>query len=88
MTGEIAILSVSDKTGLLDLARALAQSGYKLAGSGGTAKAIRDAGMEIRDISQITGHPEILGGRVCKSFLDIAKKKSRIQAGHIKLING
>ncbi|XP_022646889.1 bifunctional purine biosynthesis protein PURH-like isoform X2 [Varroa jacobsoni] len=64
MTGEIAILSVSDKTGLLDLARALAQSGYKLAGSGGTAKAIRDAGMEIRDISQITGHPEILGGRV------------------------
>lgn len=66
MTGEIAILSVSDKTGLLDLARALAQSGYKLAGSGGTAKAIRDAGMEIRDISQITGHPEMLGGRVSR----------------------
>jgi len=64
MSGELAILSVSDKTGLLDLAKALAQAGYKLAGSGGTAKAIRDAGMEIRDISQITGHPEMLGGRV------------------------
>ena len=64
MSGELAILSVSDKTGLLDMAKALAQAGYKLAASGGTARAIRDSGIEIRDISQVTGHPEMLGGRV------------------------
>lgn len=60
----IAILSVSDKTGLVDFAKKLASSGLKLVASGGTAKALRDAGLEIRDVSEITGAPEMLGGRV------------------------
>ncbi|WBW73883.1 bifunctional IMP cyclohydrolase/phosphoribosylaminoimidazolecarboxamideformyltransferase [Schizosaccharomyces osmophilus] len=59
-----ALLSVYDKTGLLDLAKALVNKGIKLLGSGGTAKMIREAGMEIQDVSSITNAPEILGGRV------------------------
>ena len=53
-----ALLSVSDKTGLVDLARGLAAEGVHLISTGGTAKALRDAGLEV------TGHPEIMGGRV------------------------
>ncbi|XP_017490808.1 PREDICTED: bifunctional purine biosynthesis protein PURH-like isoform X2 [Rhagoletis zephyria] len=64
MSGELAILSVSDKTGLIEFAKQLSQAGLKLVGSGGTAKAIRDAGMSVTDVSAITGHPEMLGGRV------------------------
>jgi len=60
----IAILSVSNKTGLVDFAKKLASSGLKLVASGGTAKALRDAGLEIRDVSDLTGAPEMLGGRV------------------------
>lgn len=59
-----AILSVSDKTGLLEFAKKLNQAGLRLVASGGTAKAIRDAGMLVSDVSEITGHPEMLGGRV------------------------
>ncbi|KAG8808517.1 Bifunctional purine biosynthesis protein ade10 [Serendipita sp. 399] len=60
----IALLSVYDKTGLLDLANALTQSGVRLLGSGGTAKKIREAGIKIEDVSDITKAPEMLGGRV------------------------
>ncbi|KAM0755657.1 AICARFT/IMPCHase bienzyme [Meredithblackwellia eburnea MCA 4105] len=60
----IALLSVYDKTGLLPFAQGLSQAGIKLLGSGGTAKAIRNAGMDIGDVSDITGAPEMLGGRV------------------------
>ncbi|KDE09674.1 bifunctional purine biosynthesis protein ADE17 [Microbotryum lychnidis-dioicae p1A1 Lamole] len=60
----IALLSVYDKTGLLPFAQGLVANGVKLLGSGGTAKAIRGAGMEIGDVSDITGAPEMLGGRV------------------------
>lgn len=55
---------MSDKTGLLDLAHSLAKCGVKLVASGGTAKAIRDANLPVSDVSEITGFPEILDGRV------------------------
>ena len=59
-----ALLSVSDKTGLIDLARALAARGVELISTGGTAKAIRDAGLPVRDVSDVTGFPEMMDGRV------------------------
>jgi phosphoribosylaminoimidazolecarboxamide formyltransferase/IMP cyclohydrolase len=59
-----ALLSVSDKTGLLDLARALAARNVELISTGGTAKAIRDAGLPVRDVSDVTGFPEMMDGRV------------------------
>src|SRR5947208_5497192 len=59
-----ALLSVSDKTGLLDLARALAGFGVELISTGGTRKALADAGLAVRDIADVTGFPEILDGRV------------------------
>lgn len=59
-----ALLSVSDKTGLLDLARALAARNVELLSTGGTAKAIREAGLKVRDISEYTGFPEMMDGRV------------------------
>lgn len=61
---KIALLSVYDKTGLLDLAKGLISNGVKLLGSGGTAKMIREAGFAIDDVSTITNAPEMLGGRV------------------------
>ncbi|KAJ3018043.1 bifunctional phosphoribosylaminoimidazolecarboxamide formyltransferase/IMP cyclohydrolase [Thoreauomyces humboldtii] len=64
MTAKIALLSVSDKTGLLDLAKALHGVNVKLIASGGTAKAIRDAGLPVDDVADITKAPEMLGGRV------------------------
>jgi len=59
-----ALLSVSDKTGIVDLAKGLAQHGVELVSTGGTAKALRDAGLEVRDISDLTGFPEMMDGRV------------------------
>jgi phosphoribosylaminoimidazolecarboxamide formyltransferase/IMP cyclohydrolase len=59
-----ALLSVSDKTGLVDFARSLAAANYELVSTGGTAKALRDAGLAVSDISDITGFPEMLDGRV------------------------
>ncbi len=59
-----ALLSVSDKTGLIDLAGALHGRGVELISTGGTAKAIRDAGMPVRDVSELTGFPEMMDGRV------------------------
>ena len=59
-----ALLSVTDKTGLVDFARALAEYGVELVSTGGTAKALRDAGLDVRDISDLTGFPEMLDGRV------------------------
>lgn len=59
-----AILSLSDKTGLIELATALAGKGVALLASGGTFKALADAGFEVTEISAYTGQPEILGGRV------------------------
>jgi phosphoribosylaminoimidazolecarboxamide formyltransferase / IMP cyclohydrolase len=59
-----ALLSVSDKTGLLPLAQALAQAGVQLISTGGTAKALRDAGLQVTDLSAYTGFPEMMDGRV------------------------
>jgi phosphoribosylaminoimidazolecarboxamide formyltransferase/IMP cyclohydrolase len=59
-----ALLSVFDKTGLIDLARALAAAGVELVSTGGTAKAIAAAGMAVRDVSELTGFPEIMDCRV------------------------
>ncbi|MEO3387276.1 bifunctional phosphoribosylaminoimidazolecarboxamide formyltransferase/IMP cyclohydrolase [Mesorhizobium sp. CAU 1741] len=59
-----ALLSVSDKTGLIELAQALANAGIELVSTGGTAKAIAEAGIAVRDVSEITGFPEIMDGRV------------------------
>uniref|UniRef100_A0AAR2LX96 Bifunctional purine biosynthesis protein ATIC n=1 Tax=Pygocentrus nattereri TaxID=42514 RepID=A0AAR2LX96_PYGNA len=58
------LLSVSDKSGLLDFAKRLVSVGLQLVASGGTAKALRDAGLSVRDVSELTGFPEMLGGRV------------------------
>src|SRR5664280_591772 len=59
-----AILSVTDKTGLADFARKLASHGVELISTGGTAKLLRDSGIPVKDISDLTGFPEMLDGRV------------------------
>ncbi|GKV58047.1 bifunctional purine biosynthesis protein ade10 [Collybia sordida] len=64
MAQQIALLSVYDKTNLIDFAQGLQKAGVRLLGSGGTAKKIRDAGIPIEDVSDITKAPEMLGGRV------------------------
>jgi phosphoribosylaminoimidazolecarboxamide formyltransferase / IMP cyclohydrolase len=59
-----ALLSVSDKTGLVEFARALRGFGVELLSTGGTSKALREAGLEVCDVSDVTGFPEMLDGRV------------------------
>ena len=59
-----ALISVSDKTGLVDFARALSAHGIELISTGGTAKAIAEAGLTVRDVSDLTGFPEMMDGRV------------------------
>jgi phosphoribosylaminoimidazolecarboxamide formyltransferase / IMP cyclohydrolase len=59
-----ALLSVTDKTGLVDLAKVLSGFGVELVSTGGTARALREAGLTVRDISDLTGFPEMLDGRV------------------------
>jgi phosphoribosylaminoimidazolecarboxamide formyltransferase/IMP cyclohydrolase len=59
-----ALLSVSDKSGLVELAQALAGAGVELVSTGGTAKALRDAGLAVRDVADLTGFPEMMDGRV------------------------
>jgi phosphoribosylaminoimidazolecarboxamide formyltransferase/IMP cyclohydrolase len=59
-----ALLSVSDKTGLVDFARELNGRGWTLLSTGGTARALRDAGLPVTEVSEVTGHPEMMEGRV------------------------
>ncbi|MQY41743.1 bifunctional phosphoribosylaminoimidazolecarboxamide formyltransferase/IMP cyclohydrolase [Epibacterium sp. SM1969] len=59
-----ALLSVSDKTGLIDLGKALAARGVELLSTGGSAKTLRDAGLTVKDVSDVTGFPEMMDGRV------------------------
>jgi phosphoribosylaminoimidazolecarboxamide formyltransferase/IMP cyclohydrolase len=59
-----ALISVSDKTGIIDLAKGLAGLGIKIMSTGGTAKSIRENGVEVTDVSEYTGFPEIMNGRV------------------------
>ena len=87
-----ALLSVSDKTGLVPFASALAAAGVALLSTGGTAKALRDAGLAVTDVSEHTGSPEIMDGRVktlhpkvhggacarraCAASMDLAPRQS------------
>src|ERR1700747_1986003 len=59
-----AILSVTDKTGLVEFARQLSGLGVELVSTGGTAKLLRDSGISVKDISDLTGFPEMMDGRV------------------------
>ncbi|MBN7784756.1 bifunctional phosphoribosylaminoimidazolecarboxamide formyltransferase/IMP cyclohydrolase [Ponticoccus gilvus] len=59
-----ALLSVSDKTGLIDLAKALEAAGVEILSTGGSARAIREAGVAVRDVADVTGFPEMMDGRV------------------------
>ncbi len=61
---ERALISVSDKTGLIDFARALAAQGVEIVSTGGTAKALKDAGLKVVDVAELTGFPEMMDGRV------------------------
>jgi len=64
MTVRRALLSVSDKTGLAGFARGLSDAGVELIASGGTARALRDAGLTVTSVEELTGLPSVLGGRV------------------------
>src|SRR5205823_7288477 len=59
-----ALISVSDKTGIVDFARALRTFDVEIISTGGTAKALREAGVDVTDVSEITGFPEMMDGRV------------------------
>ena len=59
-----ALISVSDKTGIIDFAKELAAFGVEILSTGGTAKMLRDAGLKVKDVSEFTGFPEMLDGRV------------------------
>jgi len=61
---ERALVSVYDKTGVVEFARALASLGIEIVSTGGTAKLLRDSGITVRDVAELTGSPEMLGGRV------------------------
>jgi len=64
MSHSRALLSVSDKSGITDLGRGLVERGWQLLSTGGTAKVLRDAGLPVTDVSEVTGHPEMMEGRV------------------------
>ena len=59
-----ALISVSDKTGVVELSKALAGYGVEILSTGGTAKLLREAGLTVKDVSDFTGFPEMLDGRV------------------------
>ncbi|MEX0836951.1 MAG: bifunctional phosphoribosylaminoimidazolecarboxamide formyltransferase/IMP cyclohydrolase [Gemmatimonadota bacterium] len=59
-----ALLSVSDKSGIVDFGKALAERGWELLSTGGTARTLRDAGLDVTSVSDVTGHPEMMDGRV------------------------
>src|SRR3982074_1636425 len=59
-----ALLSVSDKTGIVEFARGLADLGIEIVSTGGTARALANAGLRVRQVSELTGFPEIMDGRV------------------------
>ena len=62
--GALALISVSDKTGIIEFASRLVEMGYGLLSTGGTAKALAEAGLPVTEVSDHTGSPEIMGGRV------------------------
>lgn len=64
MMGKRALLSVSDKTGIIEFGRALADQGYQIVSTGGTFQALEGAGVPVTAVSEVTGFPEIMDGRV------------------------
>ena len=64
MNSRRALLSVWDKTGIVDFGRALVDGGWEVLSTGGTARALREAGVPVTDVSMVTGHPEMMDGRV------------------------
>src|SRR5262249_54621486 len=90
-----ALLSVSDKQGLVEFAKGLARHGVALISTGGTAKALRDAGLAVSDISEVTGFPEMMDGRVKTlhpkvhgGFLALRDKKDHAEAMRAHGIEG
>ena len=59
-----ALISVSDKTGMIDFAKALAGHGIELLSTGGSAQQMRDEGLDVKDVDEVTGFPEMMDGRV------------------------
>ena len=59
-----ALISVSDKTGIIEFAQSLELFGVEILSTGGTAKALKDAGLKVTDVSEVTGFPEMMDGRV------------------------
>ncbi|HBX93853.1 MAG TPA: bifunctional phosphoribosylaminoimidazolecarboxamide formyltransferase/inosine monophosphate cyclohydrolase, partial [Hyphomonas sp.] len=59
-----ALLSVSDKTGLVEQAQKLAAKGVELVSTGGTSKLLKEAGLDVKDVADLTGFPEMMDGRV------------------------
>ncbi|MBI4251389.1 MAG: bifunctional phosphoribosylaminoimidazolecarboxamide formyltransferase/IMP cyclohydrolase [Candidatus Tectomicrobia bacterium] len=89
-----AVISVSDKRGAAELGRALRDAGWEILSTGGTAKALREAGVEVTDVSRYTGQPEILGGRVktlhpkvLGGILGRADQAAEMQANGIEAID-
>ena len=83
-----ALLSVTDKSGLVEFAKVLAGFGVELVSTGGTAKALRDTGLTVKDISELTGFPEMLDGRV-KTLHPVVHGgllHKRGDAGHVKAV--
>ncbi len=93
-----ALFSVSDKTGLVEFAQGLLELGWNFLASGGTARALRGAGLPVKDVAEYTGSPEILGGRVktlhpavsggilARATEDDAADLAKIKGGYIDLV--
>ena len=83
-----ALLSVTDKTGIVDFARRLGRKGVELVSTGGTGRLLREAKLSVRDVSEVTGFPEMLGGRVKTLHPHIAGGilAVRSDAGHMKAL--
>ncbi len=81
-----ALVSVSDKTGIIELAKELANLNIEIVSTGGTAKAIRDAGIPAKDVSELTGFPEVMDGRVktLHPFIHGGILARRDDSGHMK----
>ena len=97
MSVERALVSVYDKSGLADFVRQLAALGIEIVSTGGTARLLREAGITLRDVSDLTGWPEMLGGRVktlhpkvhggLLAIRDNADHQSQVQANDIEYID-
>ena len=74
-----ALLSVSDKTGIVELGKFLSEKGVEIISTGGTMKALRDAGVPVTYVSDVTGFPEIMDGRV-KTLNPISLPRDHFQA--------